>query len=51
MIDGILEAVEIQRDLFLNEYDPLIIDEAHERSLNIDFFWVICINFCPSTAI
>jgi ATP-dependent helicase HrpA len=36
MTDGILLA-EIQRDPFLNKYDTLIIDEAHERSLNIDF--------------
>ncbi|MGD9393035.1 MAG: ATP-dependent RNA helicase HrpA, partial [Chromatiales bacterium] len=36
MTDGILLA-EIQRDAWLNEYDTLIIDEAHERSLNIDF--------------
>ncbi len=36
MTDGMLLA-EIQRDRFLNEYDTLIIDEAHERSLNIDF--------------
>ncbi|MGD8206808.1 MAG: ATP-dependent RNA helicase HrpA [Thiohalocapsa sp.] len=36
MTDGILLA-EIQHDRFLNEYDTLIIDEAHERSLNIDF--------------
>ena len=36
MTDGILLA-EIQRDRFLNEYDTIIIDEAHERSLNIDF--------------
>ncbi len=36
MTDGILLA-ETQRDRFLNEYDTLIIDEAHERSLNIDF--------------
>lgn len=34
--DGILLA-EIQHDRFLNQYDTLIIDEAHERSLNIDF--------------
>jgi ATP-dependent helicase HrpA len=34
--DGMLLA-EIQQDRFLNEYDTLIIDEAHERSLNIDF--------------
>jgi ATP-dependent helicase HrpA len=36
MTDGILLA-EIQTDRFLNQYDTLIIDEAHERSLNIDF--------------
>ncbi|WP_295802359.1 ATP-dependent RNA helicase HrpA [uncultured Microbulbifer sp.] len=36
MTDGILLA-EIQRDPLLNHYDTLIIDEAHERSLNIDF--------------
>ncbi len=36
MTDGILLA-EANRDRFLNEYDTLIIDEAHERSLNIDF--------------
>ncbi|WP_448216514.1 ATP-dependent RNA helicase HrpA [Endozoicomonas sp. 2B-B] len=36
MTDGILLA-EIQNDRFLNCYDTLIIDEAHERSLNIDF--------------
>ena len=36
MTDGILLS-EIQQDRFLNRYDTLIIDEAHERSLNIDF--------------
>ena len=36
MTDGILLA-EIQNDPFLQNYDTLIIDEAHERSLNIDF--------------
>ncbi|SFC60281.1 ATP-dependent helicase HrpA [Microbulbifer thermotolerans] len=36
MTDGILLA-EIQRDPLLNQYDTLIVDEAHERSLNIDF--------------
>jgi ATP-dependent helicase HrpA len=36
MTDGILLA-ETQNDRFLNQYDTLIIDEAHERSLNIDF--------------
>ncbi|MEJ6548305.1 ATP-dependent RNA helicase HrpA [Corynebacterium sp. USCH3] len=36
MTDGILLA-EIQRDRLLNAYDTIIVDEAHERSLNIDF--------------
>ena len=36
MTDGILLA-EIQQDPWLNQYDVLVIDEAHERSLNIDF--------------
>ncbi len=36
MTDGILLA-EIQGDPLLKKYDTLIIDEAHERSLNIDF--------------
>ncbi|MGB7650096.1 MAG: ATP-dependent RNA helicase HrpA [Gallionella sp.] len=36
MTDGILLA-EIHRDPLLKNYDTLIIDEAHERSLNIDF--------------
>ncbi|MDT7928071.1 DEAD/DEAH box helicase, partial [Tepidimonas sp.] len=36
MTDGILLA-ETQRDPLLRAYDTLIIDEAHERSLNIDF--------------
>ena len=36
MTDGILLA-ETQRDRLLEHYDTLIIDEAHERSLNIDF--------------
>jgi ATP-dependent helicase HrpA len=36
MTDGILLA-ESQRDRLLKHYDALIIDEAHERSLNIDF--------------
>ena len=36
MTDGILLA-ELRRDRTLSRYDTLIIDEAHERSLNIDF--------------
>ncbi len=36
MTDGILLA-EIQRDRMLRRYDTIIIDEAHERSLNVDF--------------
>ena len=36
MTDGILLA-ETQHDRFLNKYQVIIIDEAHERSLNIDF--------------
>ncbi|MSW50481.1 MAG: DEAD/DEAH box helicase, partial [Actinobacteria bacterium] len=36
MTDGLLLA-EIQRDRLLRRYDTIIIDEAHERSLNIDF--------------
>ncbi|MGH8504851.1 MAG: ATP-dependent RNA helicase HrpA [Stenotrophobium sp.] len=42
MTDGILLA-ELQRDHDLLAYDTLIIDEAHERSLNIDFLlgWLV----------
>jgi ATP-dependent helicase HrpA len=36
MTDGVLLA-EIQRDRMLRGYDTIIVDEAHERSLNIDF--------------
>lgn len=36
LTDGML-LNEIQQDRYLNQYDTLIIDEAHERSLNIDF--------------
>ena len=34
--DGLL-LTEIRRDRFLENYDVIIVDEAHERSLNIDF--------------
>ena len=36
MTDGLLLA-EIRHDRFLEKYDAIIVDEAHERSLNIDF--------------
>src|SRR5213076_217869 len=36
MTDGLLLA-EIHRDPLLRRYDTVIVDEAHERSLNIDF--------------
>ena len=46
MTDGILLA-EIQHDRFLNKYDTIIIDEAHERSLNIDFLLGYLKNILP----
>jgi ATP-dependent helicase HrpA len=49
MTDGILLA-ETQGDAFLNEYDTLIIDEAHERSLNIDFILGILRTLIPKRA-
>lgn len=36
MTDGIL-LTEMQKDPYLHQYDTVIVDEAHERSLNIDF--------------
>jgi ATP-dependent helicase HrpA len=36
MTDGVL-LMETQNDPYLNEYDTIIVDEAHERSINIDF--------------
>ncbi len=48
MTDGILLA-EIQQDRELRQYDTLIIDEAHERSLNIDFLLgYLARSCCPS---
>ncbi len=46
MTDGILLA-EIQRDRQLLRYDTLILDEAHERSLNIDFLLGYLTNLLP----
>jgi ATP-dependent helicase HrpA len=46
MTDGILLA-EIQRDRMLRRYDTLILDEAHERSLNIDFLLGYLRNLLP----
>ncbi len=46
MTDGILLS-EIYSDPYLNAYDALIIDEAHERSLNIDFLLGYCKRILP----
>lgn len=46
MTDGILLA-EIQNDRFLSQYDTIIIDEAHERSINIDFILGILKQLLP----
>lgn len=46
MTDGILLA-EIQQDRLLMQYDTIIIDEAHERSLNIDFLLGYLHNLLP----
>ena len=46
MTDGILLA-ETQRDRLLQKYDTLILDEAHERSLNIDFLLGYLKNLLP----
>ena len=47
MTDGIL-LTELQRDRQLLRYDTLIIDEAHERSLNIDFILGFLKQLLPS---
>ncbi|WP_228255245.1 ATP-dependent RNA helicase HrpA [Ornithinimicrobium avium] len=46
MTDGILLS-ELQRDRMLRRYDTIIIDEAHERSLNIDFILGYLRNLLP----
>jgi len=46
MTDGILLA-EIAHDRLLRRYDTIIIDEAHERSLNIDFLLGYIKQLCP----
>lgn len=46
MTDGIL-LTELSRDRFLNQYEVIIIDEAHERSLNIDFLLGILKKILP----
>ncbi|HEY3805594.1 MAG TPA: ATP-dependent RNA helicase HrpA [Kofleriaceae bacterium] len=46
MTDGILLA-EIQSDPLLRGYDTIIVDEAHERSLNIDFLLGFCKRLLP----
>jgi ATP-dependent helicase HrpA len=50
MTDGILLA-ELGHDRYLNKYDTIIIDEAHERSLNIDFIMGYLKQFCQSVQI
>ena len=46
MTDGILLA-DIARDRMLRAYDTIIIDEAHERSLNIDFLLGYLVELLP----
>lgn len=46
MTDGIL-LTELTHDRFLSQYEVIIIDEAHERSLNIDFLLGILKNILP----
>ncbi|MEM7360409.1 MAG: ATP-dependent RNA helicase HrpA [Pseudomonadota bacterium] len=45
MTDGVLLA-EFQHDRLLKKYEAIIIDEAHERSLNIDFLLGLLKNLC-----
>jgi ATP-dependent helicase HrpA len=46
MTDGLLLA-EIRRDKLLRRYDTIIVDEAHERSLNIDFLLGYLVRILP----
>jgi ATP-dependent helicase HrpA len=46
MTDGLLLA-EIERDRLLSRYDTVIVDEAHERSLNIDFLLGYLVRLLP----
>src|ERR671916_197291 len=46
MTDGLLLA-ELRRDKLLRRYDTVIVDEAHERSLNIDFLLGYLTNLLP----
>ena len=46
MTDGIL-LNEIHRDRLLRRYDTIIIDEAHERSLNVDFLLGYLVRILP----
>jgi len=50
MTDGILLA-ELTHDRDLSAYDTLIIDEAHERSLNVDFLLGYLKQFCRADPI
>ena len=47
MTDGLLLA-QLRHDPLLKEYDCLIVDEAHERSLNIDFLLGVLRNILPA---
>ena len=47
MTDGILLA-ELRHDRDLRRYDTIIMDEAHERSLNIDFILGYLASCCPA---
>jgi ATP-dependent helicase HrpA len=46
MTDGVLLR-ELERDPLLRRYDTLIVDEAHERNLNVDFLLGVCKRLLP----